>query len=83
MIFQFTRTYETYYDCYVEADSLEEAIDTLNNLPDDDLGWEEERDAHDQVIRFRAGTIWTLLNEDGEEVEWGDLQEWNGRLFPG
>ena len=38
MIFQFTRTYETYYDCYVEADSLEEAFDILNN--DDDLEWE-------------------------------------------
>jgi hypothetical protein len=35
MEYQFTRTYETYYDCYVEADSLEEAIDILNN--DDDL----------------------------------------------
>ena len=27
MEYQFTRTYETYYDCYVEADSLEEAIE--------------------------------------------------------
>lgn len=38
MIYQFSWTYETYYDCYVEADSLEEAIDILNN--DDDLEWE-------------------------------------------
>ncbi len=83
MIFQFTRTYETYYDCYVEADSLEEAIDTLNNLPDDDLEWEEERDAHDQVIQFRSGTTWALLNEDGEIEEEGDVIEWNGRSFIG
>ena len=81
MMYQFTRTYETYYDCFVEADSLEEAIDILNN--DDDLGWEEERDTHDQVIRFRSRTTWALLNEDGEEVEEGDLQEWNGRYSIG
>ena len=81
MMYQFTRTYETYYDCFVEADSLEEAIDILNY--DDDLGWEEERDAHDQVIRFRSKTTWALLNEDGEEVEDGELQAWNGRLFKG
>ena len=81
MMYQFTRTYETYYDCFVEADSLEEAIDILNY--DDDLGWEEERDTHDQVIRFRSKTTWALLNEDGEEVEDGELQEWNGRLFKG
>lgn len=37
-MYQFTRTYETYEDCYVEADSLEEAIDILNN--DEDLEWE-------------------------------------------
>ena len=75
MMYQFTRTYETYYDCYVEADSLEEAIDILNN--DDDLEWEEERDT------FRSRTTWALLNEDGEEVEEGDLQEWNGRYSIG
>ncbi len=81
MMYQFTRTYETYYDCYVEADSLEEAIDILNNV--DDLEWEEERDTQDQVIRFRSRTTWALLNEDGEEVEEGDLQEWNGRYSIG
>ena len=81
MMYQFTRTYETYYDCFVEADSLEEAIDILNY--DDDLGWEEERDTHDQVIRFRSKTTWALLNEDGEEVEDGELQEWNGRVSIG
>ena len=56
MMYQFTRTYETYEDCYVEADSLEEAIDILNN--DDDLEWEEARDAQDQVLRFRSKTTW-------------------------
>ena len=81
MMYQFTRTYETYYDCYVEADSLEEAIDILNN--DDDLEWEEERDTQDQVIRFRSRTTWALFKEHGEEVEEGDLQEWNGRYSIG
>ena len=81
MMYQFTKTYETYEDCYVEADSLEEAIDILNN--DDDLEWEESRDTQDQVIRFRSRTTWALLNEDGEEVEEGDLQEWNGRYSIG
>lgn len=73
MMYQFTRTYETYYDCYVEADSLEEAIDILNN--DDDLEWEEERDTQDQVIRFRSRTTWALLNEDGEIEEEGEVEE--------
>ena len=81
MMYQFTRTYETYYDCYVEADSLEEAIDILNN--DDDLEWEEERDTQDQVIRFRSRTTWALLKEDGEIEEEGELEEWNGRLSKG
>ena len=81
MMYHFIRTYETYEDCYVEADSLEEAIDILNN--DDDLELEEERDTQDQVIRFRSRTTWALLNEDGEEVEEGDLQEWNGRYSIG
>lgn len=73
MMYQFTRTYETYYDCYVEADSLEEAIDILNN--DDDLEWEEECDTQDQVIRFRSRTTWALLNEDGEIEEEGEVEE--------
>ena len=81
MMYQFTRTYETYYDCYVEADSLEEAIDILNN--DDDLEWEESRDPQDQVLRVHSKTTWALLNEDGEEVEDGELQEWNGRFSKG
>ena len=81
MMYQFTRTYETYYDCYVEADSLEEAIDDLNYHFDS--GWEEICDEQGQVERFRSGTTWALLNEDGEEVEEGDLQEWNGRAFIG
>ena len=80
-MYQLTQTYETYYDCYVEADSLEEAIDILNN--DDDLGWEEERDTQDQVIHFRSRTTWALLNEDGEIEEEGEVQEWNGRFSIG
>ena len=81
MMYQFIRTYETYEDCYVEADSLEEAIDILNN--DDDLEWEQQCDEKGQVERFRSGTTWALLNEDGKEVEEGDLQEWNGRYSIG
>ena len=81
MMYQFTRTYETYYDCYVEADSLEEAIDILNN--DDDLEWEQACDAQGGPLQAHSKTTWALLNEDGEEVEEGDLQEWNGRSFIG
>ena len=80
MMYQFTKTYETYYDCYVEADSLEEAIDDLNN--DEDLEWEQQCDEKGP-IQFRSRTSWALLNEDGEEVEDGDLQEWNGRYSIG
>lgn len=81
MMYQFTRTYETYYDCYVEADSLEEAIDILNN--DDDLEWEQSCDAQGEPLQAHSKTTWALLNEDGEEVEEGDIQEWNGRAFIG
>ena len=81
MIYQITRTYETYYDCYVEADSLEEAIDILNN--DDDLEWEQSCDAQGEPLQTHSKTTWALLNEAGEEVEEGDLQEWNGRAFIG
>ena len=81
MMYQFTKTYETYEDCYVEADSLEEAIDILNN--DDDLEWEEARDTQDQVLCVHSKTTWAVLNEDGEEVEDGELQEWNGRFSKG
>ncbi len=80
MMYQFTRTYETYYDCFVEADSLEEAIDILNN--DDDMEWEEECDTQGP-IRFRSRTTWALLKEDGEIEEEGELEEWNGRLSKG
>ena len=81
MIYQITRTYETYYDCYVEADSLEEAIDILNN--DDDLEWEQSCDAQGEPLQAHSKTTWALLNEAGEEVEEGDLQERNGRAFIG
>ena len=76
MMYQFTRTYETYEDCYVEADSLEEAIDILNN--DEDLEWEQACDEQGEPLQAHSKTIWALLNDDGEEVEEGDLQEWNG-----
>ena len=81
MEYQFTRTYETYYDCYVEADSLEEAIDFLNNA--DDLEWEQACDAQGEPLQAHSKTTWALLNENGEEVEEGDLQEWNGKAFIG
>ena len=81
MMYQFTKTYETYYDCYVEADSLEEAIDILNN--DEDLEWEQACDEQGRPLQAHSKTTWALLNDDGEEVEEGDLQEWNGRVFIG
>ena len=81
MMYQFTRTYETYEDCYVEADSLEEAIDILNN--DEDLEWEQACDEQGEPLQAHAKTTWALLNDDGEEVEEGDLQEWNGRVSLG
>ena len=81
MMYQFTKTYETYYDCYVEADSLEEASDILNN--DEDLEWEQACDEQGRPLQAHSKTTWALLNDDGEEVEEGDLQEWNGRAFIG
>ena len=81
MMYQFTKTYETHEDCYVEADSLEEAIDILNN--DDDLEWEQSCDAQGEPLQAHSKTTWALLNEAGEEVEEGDLQERNGRAFIG
>ena len=81
MIYQFSWTYETYYDCYVEADSLEEAIEFLNNC--DDLEWEQACDAQGEPLQAHSKTTWALLNENGEEVEEGDLQEWNGKAFIG
>ena len=80
MMYQFTRTFETYDVCYVEADSLEEAIDILNN--DDDMEWEVA--CNDQgPLRAHSRTTWALLNDDGVEVEEGDLQVWDGRFFKG
>ena len=81
MMYQFTRTYETYEDWYVEADSLEEAIDILNN--DEDLEWEQACDEQGEPLQAHSKSTWTLLNDDGEEVEEGDLQEWNGIVYLG
>ena len=52
----------------------------LNNN-DDDLEWEQSCDAQGEPLQAHSKTTWALLNEAGEEVEEGDLQEWNGRAF--
>lgn len=61
--YRITKVYETYYDAYVEAESLEEA---LKKSEDAETEWEEDNDT-----RFLARTTWSLLDEDGDTLEDG------------
>ena len=53
----------------------------MNN--DEDLEWEQACDEQGEPLQAHSKTIWALLNDDGEEVEEGDLQEWNGIVYLG
>ena len=35
----------------------------------------------ENIYKPHSKTTWTLLNENGGEVEEGDLQEWNSKNF--
>ena len=39
MHYKFSKTFEYYVNCYVEAETLEEALDIANS---DDVEWEQE-----------------------------------------
>lgn len=67
MTYKITKVFETYYDAYVEADSLEEAIEQFES---DDVEWEEDYDCRPCVKGY-----WALLNEDGETEDDGKLTE--------
>ena len=56
----------------------------MNN--DEDLEWEQACDEQGEPLQAHSKSTWTLLNDDGEEVEEveeGDLQEWNGIVYLG
>ena len=67
MRYHFVKAKRVIYDMYVEADSLEEANELVENNPD----WDEDYDA--EIILYKT---WFLLDEEGEEIDSGILYKY-------
>lgn len=61
MHYKFSKTFEYYVNCYVEADTLEEALEIANS---DDAEWEQDDES---LCTFRNYS--EAVNEDEAECE--------------
>ena len=61
MHYKFSKTFEYYVNCYVEADTLEEALEIVNS---DDVEWEQDDES---LCTFRNYS--EAVNEDEVECE--------------
>ena len=61
MHYKFSKTFEYYVNCYVEADTLEEALEIANS---DDAEWEQDDES---LGTFRSYS--EAVNEDEAECE--------------
>ncbi len=66
MKYRITEVYETYFDTEIEAESVEEAIEKSEDF---DTEWEEDYDTKTLVKK-----TWSLLNEDNEVIEDGEVE---------
>lgn len=64
MTYRITKVYETYYDAYVEADSLEEALKTSEYAKTE---WNEDNSSRTCTKKY-----WAII-EDGEVISTGDI----------
>jgi len=65
MKYKITKVYETYYDAYVEADSLEEALKVSEYA---NTEWEEDHDYKPCVKGY-----WAIVDKEGEAEDAGEL----------
>lgn len=76
MIYKFYKEVATSYSCYVEADSLEEAKEKLDNCEFyDDMEWTED-DGGESSDVYTATRVGESV-EDIEEGEYETVEEWN------
>ena len=65
MTYKITKVYKTYYDAYVEADSLEEALKISEYAKTE---WIEDKYSQTCIEKY-----WAII-EDGEVIAAGDAQ---------
>ncbi|MBQ4483988.1 MAG: hypothetical protein II934_03165 [Prevotella sp.] len=70
MRYHFTTAKERMFDCYVEANSLEEAMKLAENAD-----WEEDYD-YDNILY----KTWEIIDEEGESTDEGDILYKDKRL---
>ena len=66
MTYRITKVYETYYDAYVEADSLEEALKVSEYAQTE---WNEDNSSRTCTKKY-----WAII-EDGEVISAGDIDK--------
>ncbi|MBR4985941.1 MAG: hypothetical protein IKY83_09405 [Proteobacteria bacterium] len=71
MQYKITKVYKRYMDCFVEADSPEEA---LKAAAAEDAEWEWDNIDGPNSYRF-DGARWNLLDEDDELVDEGEYTD--------
>lgn len=79
MQYKITKVYKRYMNCYVEADSPEEA---LKASAANDAEWEwDNSDGRDSYVFHSGG--WELLDDEDEIIEDGDFTDDQVRTIAG
>ena len=66
MTYKITKVYKTYYDAYVEADSLEEALKVSEYVKTE---WNEDNSSRTCTKKY-----WAII-ENGEVIAAGDIDK--------